>query len=782
MKSVNVKRTVKLKMKDLITKPQNNVNQNSKELIYAVVLHIAMAFLGFIASRGVILDTLMPFGIVMLGGCTAVFLPSIATGAFVGYFIPAVSGGGFRYIAALFAILAIRLLLSGYKKTAENPFFLSAVTALANAFTGVVTYSGSAIDALKLAAECLIIFGAVFLNHRTFTALDKNLIGLSTDELGCLLVTVSMILIGLNDFSVFGISVGRTVGVFLILAVSKYGGTSAGAICGISVSFASALTGSFDGGVIYALAGLAVSVFAPLGKYAQAAAMTASGVISLSFTDYGEQAMPFMAELITGSVIFILLPRRSGIFLSKFFCKKPTCAKDDGFNKALGFRLNLASEALVDVSDTVAQVSKELGKINAPDFKTVLAFIEQDACSGCKLRMHCWEKKSDQTLEAVMLMLNYLKSGDIPQNEPQLDEFRGRCLRVKKMEDVIKNRYSQYTSHLAAENRIEEVRQVISEQFEGISDMLKELAVEFANGEQFDALSAESAVASLNNLGIQADDCSAKIDKYGRMSLEMKIKTNQNTVLNRLQIMKMLSLACERDFDIPNITKTADGALMTVNEHAVLRIDIGSEQHCAAAGSICGDSYKYFNDGKGHFIIILSDGMGTGGRAAVDGAMASGLMARLLKAGFGYDCSLKIINSAMLFKSSDESLATMDIASIDLFTGNTELYKAGAAPTLVRRNGKSGRAESTSLPIGILKDVSFDRAGIRLRANDILLMVSDGVTFDGTEWLRQELENWRDGGAQDLAEHICDCARRRQTAGKPDDITVIAAIIEKTDR
>ena len=157
-------------------------------------------------------------------------------------------------------------------------------------------------------------------------------------------------------------------------------------------------------------------------------------------------------------------------------------------------------------------------------------------------------------------------------------------------------------------------------------------------------------------------------------------------------------------------------------------------------------------------------------------------MSKLIKAGFGYDCSLKILNSSMLFKSSDESLATMDIASIDLFTGNTELYKAGAAPTLVRRNGKSGRAESTSLPIGILKDVSFDRAGIRLRANDILLMVSDGVTFDGTEWLRQELENWRDGGAQDLAEHICDCARRRQTAGKPDDITVIAAIIEKTDR
>ena len=78
--------------------------------------------------------------------------------------------------------------------------------------------------------------------------------------------------------------------------------------------------------------------------------------------------------------------------------------------------------------------------------------------------------------------------------------------------------------------------------------------------------------------------------------------------------------------------------------------------------------------------VILSDGMGTGGRAAVDGAMASGLMSRLIKAGFGYDCSLRILNSSMLFKSTDESLATVDIASIDLFTGQVELYQVPLRP------------------------------------------------------------------------------------------------------
>ena len=177
--------------------------------------------------------------------------------------------------------------------------------------------------------------------------------------------------------------------------------------------------------------------------------------------------------------------------------------------------------------------------------------------------------------------------------------------------------------------------------------------------------------------------------------------------------------------------------------------------------------------------MVLSDGMGTGGRAAVDGAMASGLISRLLKAGFGYDCSLRILNSSMLFKSTDESLATVDIASIDLFTGSTELYKAGAAPTIVRRSGRTGKAESTSLPAGILRDIGFDKARIKMKPGDILLLMSDGAVSEGTDWIRAELEAWRDGSAEDLASHICACAKRRRTDNHEDDITVMAAILEK---
>ena len=50
--------------------------------------------------------------------------------------------------------------------------------------------------------------------------------------------------------------------------------------------------------------------------------------------------------------------------------------------------------------------------------------------------------------------------------------------------------------------------------------------------------------------------------------------------------------------------------------------------------NVCGDSFSLMPLPGGKYLAALSDGMGSGGRAAVDGAMASSLTARLMQAGF----------------------------------------------------------------------------------------------------------------------------------------------------
>ena len=767
-------------MKEIASSVNRKEKYDTGILLAAAGMHISAAAVGFIMSRGAVLGNLLPFGISFIAGCSLTYTPAAATGVFLGYFIPAIGSGGFKYIAAAFAVVAVKLLLGGLKRLSSNPIFLSAMAFLASFLTSAVTLSGLNFNFLSVLCESLFSAMGAFFVCRCFNSFKNAAAGLRADELASLSVLIGMALTGINGFTFNGISLGHILGIAVILTASKYGGILSGSVSGITVSFAMCLSGvSGEIAVVYAFTGLIAGVFSSFGKYVQTAVPLVFSLAGSVISGNPVLIAQTVIEAALGSALFLAVPRRAGIRLGKLFSAYPRLSAPDGVKRSLSMRLDIAAGALCDVSGTVEQVAAELSKINSPDFGSVITAVEQDACAGCKLRLHCWESKRDDTLKAVLEMTNAVKSGERSPENAAPEEFKGRCLRVARVANAAYRRYSDYASRIAAENRIDEVRGVVSDQFDGISAMLSELSRELEKDDRFDNSAAEKAAAALKNLDIRVEECSSKTDKYGRMTIEMRVKKDPSLIINKLQVMKMVSVVCERDFDIPSVSENGGEIFIVLNEHAALRVDVGVEQKCASDSAMCGDAYKYFFDGRGHFIMILSDGMGTGGRAAVDGAMASGLMCRLIKAGFGYDCSLRILNSSMLFKSTDESLATVDIASIDLFTGRVELYKAGAAPTLVRRSGRTGKAESTSLPAGILREVSFDKAVVRCKENDIVVLMSDGAVSEGTEWIKDEIEGFEGGTAEQLSERICEGAKRRRTDGHEDDITVMTAVIKR---
>ena len=768
-------------LKDNIKISAKIENYTIKELSSAVTLHVLVGIVSAIMSRGVILGHFMPFGLAFLGGCNSYFVPAAMVGAFISYFIPAADTSGFRYIAALFAVLSIKLLLSNYKKIVSSPYFSALISFLACTLTGFTALSTGQAEVITVLTEGLLCgLGAYFI-CKTFKAFERETVGFSSEELASLLLTFSIVIMGLYSFTLLNVSLGRILGVILILIASKYGGIIAGAISGISVGFSFALSGSQGGlGLTFALIGLMCGVFANLGKYSQIVVLILLSFIGIVFTGDVTSITVIMTESVIGCLLFLVIPKNVGIGFGKMFAAYPKMSSSTGVKKSLTMRLNMASNALKDISQTVEQVSQKLSQINSPDFGKVIYAIEQEACKGCKLRVHCWESRRDSTVDAIMDITKAIKNNETVLENAVSEEFSGRCLRVSNITNVTYRKYSEYASRISAENRIDEVRSVVSDQFDGISDMLRDLAEDFKNDEQFDSVTAENVANALKNLDIRVTEAGCRIDKFGRITLEFKLKKDCEVIINKLQVMKTASIVCERNFDVPNISEVGGEVFIVLNEKAEITIDCGAEQICANESKMCGDAYKYFNDGKGHFLMILSDGMGTGGRAAVDGAMACGLMSRLVKAGFGFDCSLKFLNSSMLFKSTDESLATVDVASIDLFTGQTELYKAGAAPTIIRRSGRTGKAESTSLPAGILRDIGFDKAALKCKVGDIVVMMSDGAVSEGLDWIREEIECWTDGSAQSLAERLCECAKRRRTDAHEDDITVLTAILKKS--
>ncbi|MBR3908682.1 MAG: SpoIIE family protein phosphatase [Clostridia bacterium] len=765
-------------MKEIVKISQRGERLKTKDFVMGLGLHFLIFVFAFAASKGVVWDKLLPFGISFVAGCPLSFTPACALGVLVGYFIPVGERVAFGHLAIVFAVMAIKLLLSGYKKLVKSEIFLMFIAFITTLFTLSATLKIMGGSMVWVLSEAVLAAVGTYFTSKGFKAGAKCGAGLSPDELSNLLIIINILLLGVMRATVFSVSLGRILSVILILTASKYGGIIAGAVSGISVAFTLSLSGTAGNiSIAFAVAGLFCAVFASLGKYAQVFVLVILSFIGAVSTKDMAAIPIFITETVLGAIVFLILPRSVGITLGKLFSAQTKAASPTGFKNALNMRLLLASNALRDVSETVEQVSRELSKINAPNFSGIIGLIEQDACTGCKLRIHCWEKKRQETVEAILQMTKAVKTGESNPALASPCEFEGRCLKIGAVSQAVCKRYGEYAAKTAAENRIDEVRTVVSDQFDGISTMLMELANDFEREERFDNAAAQNAAAVLKNIDLHTEEYSGRIDKYGRLTVELKLKKTPELVINKARVMQLCSLACERDFEIPTVSQVGGDFYITLNEKAKIAVDFGTAQSSARENTMCGDAYKAFTDSKGHFVMILSDGMGTGGRAAVDGAMASGLMTKLLKAGFGYDCALKILNSSMLFKSTDESLATVDIASIDLYTGATELYKAGAAPTIVLRSGKTGKAESNSLPVGILRNVGFDRALIRCRVGDMVVLLSDGATSDGTDWIRMEIEAWQDGSAQDLAEHLCLCAKRRQNQKRQDDITVMCAIL-----
>lgn len=321
-----------------------------------------------------------------------------------------------------------------------------------------------------------------------------------------------------------------------------------------------------------------------------------------------------------------------------------------------------------------------------------------------------------------------------------------------------------------------QIRAVASDQFYSISGMLSDLASEFNDAEMFDSQAGEKIRRLLADFEIYPSDISAIVDKYSRMRVEILLDS-ENENLSSVQIQNGIGKICDRYFDVGRITNFRTGTMLSFTEKPNYTLKIGFAQY-SAEGTLCGDTVKTLNDGKGHSILIISDGMGKGSRAALDGAMGAGLISRLINAGFGFDSALKIVNSALLVKSNDESLATLDIANIDLFTGKCELYKAGAPSSYIVKNGVLNKCELSSMPAGILRGIEFAKRTAVLSPDDSIIMMSDGITDLGDKWI-EEAFNASPYGIQQTADYILDRALEGTEGTNRDDMSIIFAKLER---
>ncbi len=748
--------------------------------VQAVAAHLAWGLYAFFAARGCVGGTVAPFGLAICAGVDIKFAPAAIIGAAAGYLFPVAEGSFFIYLAALCAVAAVRMVMSGLLGVDKNPFLNLLIGGLIPLIVFLsVSYKNEAGIISSIEMGLLSGIGAYFAALMC-RAVSSGADGLKEDELAAAAVCANILLMSLLPIEAAGISLGRLLMALFLLLASLYGGAQSGGICGIVTAvFLMLYDREFSfAALLYPVGGVAAGLTVRRGKIFSAFSFSACSALFILFTFGDTRTVPMLIESLFAAALFLVIPQTLCVRVAGIFSPPASEELPTGLKGAILMRLRDAAGVLTDVSKTVEKVAGELSRINTPEHADIIAKIEKEACSGCRLKESCWTASRDKTVDSVGQMgASVANSGGVKVVEMPT-ELRERCIRRERMEACTYAAYYDYLSRLDAEGRIKDVRDVICDQFEGMSYMLRDLSEEFARGERYNAKAAAKLSSALKNIGLRTTECGCRIDKYGRMSLEVRVRTFGGVRINRMRILNVVEAVFEREFEPPVINQNGEDVMIHIGEKPEYSVHTGIAQINCAGATVCGDAYNCFRDSVGRYVMVLSDGMGTGGRAAVDSAMASGLMSQLIKAGFGFDSALKILNSSMLFKSTDESLATVDVTSIDLFTGKTTLYKAGAAPTVVVRSGRIGRAQSSSLPAGILRQTVFDKADISVKAGDLIVMMSDGASFESTDWMSEEIARF-DGDVQQLADTLAHRANEMRSDGHADDITVIVAMLQK---
>ncbi|MDR1663830.1 MAG: stage II sporulation protein E [Clostridiales bacterium] len=664
-------------------------------------------------------------------------------------------------------------------------------------FTAVL-YGNSAFLFLVAVIES-VLAGSVYLVIKRanviLTSRRRNRL-LAGEDIIALSVVAAAVIAGASDIHVGAVPLRYFMCAYVLFLVAYKGGAAMAAAAGLLLGFFLHLAGYWDISMAAALgfAGMAGGLLKKYGRLAVMGGGAVMGGAVMYLLAKSELSFAPLYALVASGLAFMFTPQNFYFNLASAITPTADAADDymDKIKEETTRRLDAFSAAFGQLAETFSGLSRPKTSLNKADVTQLIDDLAARACAACPDKNRCWEEDFFQTYQYIYALLD--ACGKKGAAEPSDLDAEIVCKNTDVLLHELNGVYSLYQTNLRWNNRIAESRDLVSQQLYGVSGIIKRLSEEIDLSLKFhDGLEEEMIAALLRN----------KIEVNSVIVLENKAGKYQVTVSHKPcggrraggiagkpganvcseEILPVINAVLKRRMRVEgqdcDIKKGVCAARFV--EDQKLRVTSGVAHRAKSLRTGSGDSYSFMELKNGQCLLVLSDGMGTGERARRESAATVGLLEDFMESGFDKELAVRMINSVLVLKSSEESFSTLDICSLDLYTGDAEFIKIGAASTFLLRNGKVSVVRSSSLPMGMLNNVDLEVSTRKLASNDIILMVTDGITEaaegDGESWLSETLHGCRYQNPQDVADYILAEAETMvsKTGGKKDDMTVLAA-------
>lgn len=508
----------------------------------------------------------------------------------------------------------------------------------------------------------------------------------------------------------------------------------------------------------------------------------------LEWKDQPDQFAVFLEGVFVFGMV-ILLNRAIHFFLEEWNLGwEKTTERDEWRLTERGKEERLAgyAESFQGLAQIFMNMSRKKEQYTAEELGKIQNELTGRLCAVCDSCAVCWEKESTPLYGILSSLLGSILKAGVPGEESE-EELALYCKRSRDMVEEAVRVFEKANLNRAWYNRLLENRQAIAEQLDAMAYILKDCAKEeqLLDGRERRTLAQIKYRAKEHGITVEEVHLFELPD--GHKKLEVVLRSKKGGCIAVRQFMgaagRVLGFVLRQPADGKAFV-TKDAAAFLFYEDTKFQSLQGIARQKKDGAQISGDNFSFLELESGKLLLGLSDGMGSGSVACRESEMVLDLIERFLEAGFTVDTAIRMMNSAMVMKGESDQYSTVDLCTVNLYDGEAELYKIGAATGFLKREKEVIEFHVDSLPVGVENNLKIDHKKMQLKNGDFIVMVTDGVLEylhvpKPEETMQEILESIDTNHPGILAKKAMERVLLFTGGKVPDDMTILAAGIRE---
>lgn len=526
--------------------------------------------------------------------------------------------------------------------------------------------------------------------------------------------------------------------------------------------------------------GIAITLFIRYGRLPAALALLgvffAYGYFDGLYAYETQFLVPAILSAVLPALLYILIP----VPLIRKLENKVVFYREKHLSRvAINRNRAVIGEQLFEIAAVFREIQTAFSTLGTTEAEQgareyIRGLVVSEACRSCAQYRACQKKGAlDDIGRLVEVGCGKGRANlmDIPTR------LADACINQSGVLYAVNKQLNDYQKYMTETENAANGRALLAGQAQGVSEILKNLAVEQSEPLKMYTEKERALSVALSNAGIVCSE----VLVYGE---------EDNLTLSLITFgkadVKRIAAVASAEFSAPmmisqRISLSRDKYCCILHKKPVYDAAFGVACTKKAGEQASGDTHSVIKIDERKFMVALSDGMGSGEYARKVSETTITLLESFYRAKMPQNTVLSAVNKLLAF-SKEETFACVDIAVVDLDEGRADIVKIGSPVGFILSGNTVKVLDSASLPLGILDCLRPETSSYTLGENDVLLFLSDGITgaFGSTTDLYDALKNAPISNPQELADTLLQTALRAYGGVAKDDMTAVAVRLFKS--